>query len=144
PGSVLTLGGRPVLAHARTELEAAGVREAMRVGDPLPQDMAATAFEEGVEVENLELKKRERPFLMELTPETRRAAERASYYGAYKGVTDLLTKYLWPELALWLTRLAARLGLSPNAVTFMGAALCIAATVAFAYGAYWSGMALAF
>src|SRR5690606_26848948 len=52
--------------------------------------------------------------------------------------------YLWPELALWLTRLAARLGLSPNTVTLAGAALCVAATVAFAYGAYWTGMALGF
>ena len=85
----------------------------------------------------------ERPFLVELTPATRRAAERASYFGAYKGVTDLLTRYLWPELALWLTRFAAHIGLSPNAVTLIGAAFCVAATVAFAHGAYWPGMALA-
>ena len=71
-----------------------------------------------------------------------RAIERASYRGSYKGVTDLLTKYLWPEAALWLTRLAAWLGLSPNMVTTIGAALCIAATVAFAYGFYWTGLAL--
>ena len=66
------------------------------------------------------------------------------YYGAYKGVTDLLTKYLWPELALWLTRLAAWAGLSPNAVTAIGALLCVGATFAFAWGAYWMGMAMAF
>ena len=144
PGTVLTLAGRPVLAHARTEGEAAGLRAAMREGAPLPEGMQALAHEEGAEIENLTLRKRERPFVMELTSESRRAAERASYYGAYKGVTDLLTKYLWPELALWLTRLAARAGLSPNAVTAIGAALCVAATFAFAWGAYWPGMAMAF
>jgi phosphatidylglycerophosphate synthase len=144
PGSVLTLAGRPVLAHARTEREAADVRAAMRGTAALPDTVTATAYEDGAEIENATLRKRERPFLLELTPETRRAAERASYYGAYKGVTDLLTKYLWPELALWLTRFAARVGLSPNAVTAIGAALCVAATIAFAWGAYWPGMAMAF
>jgi phosphatidylglycerophosphate synthase len=143
PGTAVTLDGRPVLAHARDELEAAGVRAAMRGEAALPADMSASACEDGAAVENRFLKKRERPFVMELTPATRAAAERASYFGAYKGVTDLLTKYLWPEAALWLTRLAARLGLSPNTVTALGAALCVAATVAFAYGAYWWGMALA-
>ncbi len=144
PGSVLTLAGRPVLAHARTEREAADVRAAMRGTAALPDTVTAMAYEDGAEIENATLRKRERPFLLELTSETRRAAERASYYGAYKGVTDLLTKYLWPELALWLTRFAARAGLSPNAVTAIGAALCVAATVAFAWGAYWPGMAMAF
>ena len=144
PGAVLTLAGRPVLAHARTEGEAAGLRAGMREGAPLPEGMQAMAYEDGPEIENLTLRKRERPFVMELTPATRSAAERASYYGAYKGLTDLLTKYLWPELALWLTRFAARAGLSPNAVTAIGAALCVAATFAFAWGAYWPGMAMAF
>jgi phosphatidylglycerophosphate synthase len=79
---------------------------------------------------------------MDLSPDTVRAIERASYQGAYKGVTDLLTKYLWPEAALWLTRLAAWLGLSPNMVTAIGGVLCVAATVAFAFGHYWTGLAL--
>lgn len=144
PGEVLTLDGAPVLAHARSELEAAGVRRAMRGEGPVPEGLVATAFEAGAAIENRQLRKRERPFMLALTPETRRRAERASYNGAYKGVTDLLTKYLWPELALWLTRFAARVGLSPNAVTAIGAVLCVAATVAFAYGAYWWGMALGF
>lgn len=144
PGCVVTLGGRPVLAHARSEFEAAAVRDAIREGTPVPDGMNAIACEDGPAVENRQLRKRERPFMMELTGDTRRAAERASYFGAYKGVTDALTLYLWPELALWLTRLAARLGLSPNAVTAIGALFCIAAAVAFAFGSYWWGMAFAF
>jgi phosphatidylglycerophosphate synthase len=144
PGLVLTLAGRPVLAHARSELEAAGVRAAMREGAAVPEGMALAACEDEPEVENRFLKKRERPFALELAPDTRRAAERASFYGAYKGVTDALTRYLWPELALWLTRLAAAAGLSPNAVTTIGAAFCVAAAAAFGFGAYWWGMAFGF
>lgn len=144
PGAVLTLNGIPAIAHARDEHEAALLRDAMREGAP-PEErdrFSFIAYEAGAAIENRALRKRERPFLMELTPETRRAIERASYAGAYKGVTDMLTKYLWPEWALWLTRLAARLGLSPNMVTTIGAVLCVLATVAFAYGHYWTGLAL--
>ena len=144
PGLVLTLAGVPALAHARDEHEAALLREAMRNGGAVrePERFTFTAYEDGGTIENRALRKRERPFLMELRPDTVRAIERASYVGAYKGVTDLLTKYLWPEGALWLTRLAAGLGLSPNMVTTIGSVLCVAATVAFAYGHYWLGLAL--
>jgi phosphatidylglycerophosphate synthase len=144
PGLVLTLGGVPAIAHARDEHEAALLREAMRerMAPAESERFGLVAYEQGAAIENRALRKRERPFLLELTPGSRRAVERASYAGSYKGVTDLLTKYLWPEWALWLTRLAAWLGLSPNAVTGIGAALCVAATVAFAYGHYWLGLAL--
>ncbi len=144
PGMALTLGGTPVLVHARDEHEAAEARAAIRGDSPLPSTLAPIAYEDGAAIENKVLRKRERPFLLELTAESRRAAERASYYGAYKGVTDLLTKYLWPGLALWLTRAACKLGMSPNVVTAIGAALCILATVWFAQGQYWPGMAAAF
>lgn len=142
PGLVVTLGGTAVLAHARSEIEAAELRAAMREGAAIPQGCEIVVFEFGFEIENKELRKREQPFLMALNADTRRAIERASYFGAYKGVTDLLTKYLWPEWALVLTRFAAWAGLSPNMVTAIGAALCVAATVAFAGGHYWLGMAL--
>jgi phosphatidylglycerophosphate synthase len=144
PGMVLTLGGVPAIAHARDEHEAALLREAMReaAAPAEPERFEFVACEGGAAIENRALRKRERPFLMELTPDSRRAVERASYVGSYKGVTDLLTKYLWPEWALWLTRLAAWLGLSPNAVTTIGAGLCVAATIAFANGHYGLGLAL--
>jgi phosphatidylglycerophosphate synthase len=57
-------------------------------------------------------------------------------------VTDILTKYLWPEWALVLTRMAARIGMTPNMVTAIGAILCVAATIFFWYGQYWLGMAV--
>ena len=144
PGLVLTLGGVPAIAHARDEHEAALLREAMREGtQPAEaQRFVFEPYEDGATIENRALRKRERPFLLALRPDTVRAAERASYFGAYKGVTDLLTKYLWPEWALWLTRLAAWLGVSPNMVTAIGTVLCVAATVAFAFGQYGIGLGL--
>ena len=145
PDHVVTCGGVPVLAHA-TDLDARlEMTRAMREGRPGPADgLAVLAWEESGSVENEELKKRERPFMGRLTPETVPELERASYFGAYKGVTDLLTKYLWPELALVLTRRAARAGISPNQVTAAGALLCVAAAVLFAGGHYWAGVAAGF
>lgn len=96
----------------------------------------------GPTVYNETLRKLETPFAVRLTPATRRSAERALYDASYKGVTDLLTKYLWPEWAFVLTRLAARIGMTPNMVTAIGAGLCIAATFAFAAGLYWEGIAM--
>lgn len=139
PGFVLTLGGVPALAHAHDAAEAADLRRAMAEGTSFA---GGIAYENGPTIENKALRKRETPFLTPLRPDTVRAIERASYFGAYKGVTDVLTKYLWPEWALVLTRICARWGITPNQVTLVGAILCLAATFAFADGRYWLGMAL--
>lgn len=143
PGEVLTLHEVPVVAHCRTADECALVAQAMQNGAALPEASGLTqlAYESGVQATNTELRKREQPFALKLEPSTVRAAERASYFGAYKGVTDVLTKYLWPEWALVLTRIAARIGISPNMVTAIGAFLCVVATLAFWDGHYWWGMA---
>ncbi|GGD76577.1 CDP-alcohol phosphatidyltransferase family protein [Croceicoccus mobilis] len=143
PGMVLTMGGVPALAHARTPAEAEQVCAAMAESRALAGgDFEVIAYESGPTIENKQLRKRETPFLMPLTPETIRTIERASYFGAYKGVTDILTKYLWPEVALVLTRIAAKLGMTPNMVTAIGAVMCVYATYMFALGNYWTGMAV--
>jgi phosphatidylglycerophosphate synthase len=90
---------------------------------------------------NRQLRKLQQPFVSRLTPENVPMIERQSYEGAYKGVTDLLTKYLWPEWALYLTRLAARIGMTPNMVTGIGALFNLFAMIAFWNGYYWAGMA---
>jgi len=143
-GTVLTLGGVPVLAHARSAQEAGLIEAAMQQGTALAPDPAwhVLVFENGPTIENKQLRKRETPFVMPLRPDTVRAIERASYFGAYKGVTDVLTKYLWPEWALVLTRISAKLGLTPNMVTTIGAVMCVLATWCFAEGRYWLGMLL--
>jgi phosphatidylglycerophosphate synthase len=143
PGEALIFNGVPVIAHCRNGAERAQVREAMTAGTSLPagSTLMATDWDKGPGIVNEQLRKREKPFVNRLTDETVKAAERASYFGAYKGVTDLLTKYLWPEWALVLTRLAARFHVTPNMVTTVGAIFCVLATQLFWYGDYWSGMA---
>lgn len=141
PGHVLTVGGRPVIAHATGDH--AAVARAMQAGRT-PSGLIVLAREMGGAMVNDELRKREVPFAAPLAPDSVRTLERASYFGAYKGVTDILTKYLWPEWALVLTRICARRGITPNMVSLVGATLCILATILFAYGQYWAGLALGF
>ncbi|WP_420138930.1 CDP-alcohol phosphatidyltransferase family protein [Sphingomonas sp.] len=138
PETVLTVDGAPAMAFTY----AAEAAAAMASGG-VPQ-LTTVRAEDHADFYNQALRKREKPFLERLTPASVSGIERQSYYGAYKGVTDILTKYLWPEIALVLTRLCARLGISPNMVTTVGALGCVLATVAFWYGYYWTGMAVGF
>jgi phosphatidylglycerophosphate synthase len=138
PGTVVTRDGRPVLAHVgRIEMEEAAAL--MLAGAPLP-GLVVIEAEDEAGIFNEALRKRERPFVEPLVMTTVPAIERLSYKGAYKGVTDLLTKYLWPEWAFRLTQLAARWGLSPNNVTAIGTVLCVVATIAFWQGWFWTGL----
>lgn len=148
PDHVVTLGGVPVLANCADPAERQRIVEAMEAGaqlHPTPGSSSALSLiaqEDSGGLVNKELRKRERPFMDALKPETVRRLERASYFGAYKGVTDILTKYLWPEWALVLTRIAAKAGITPNMVTGLGAILCVAATILFYHGWYRTGLAL--
>src|SRR3546814_9112351 len=113
PGSVLTINGRPVLAHLPDHTSLEGVRAAMteKRGPENTAGLTVIPMDEGMTIENEEFRKREARFSGRTTAETAANAERATYYGSYQDVTDVLTKYIWPELALVLTRLAARMGM---------------------------------
>lgn len=141
PGTVVTRHGVPVLAHVGSE-DRAEAFAAMASATHPPSHLEIVPAERDEGIFNEALRKRERPFVERLVPENVPLIERASYVGAYKGVTDVLTKYLWPGWAFALTRLAARLGVTPNGVTAIGSVLCIVATVAFWHGWFWSGLAI--
>ena len=127
PGIAFTWKGEPLIGQVPSGAEPASIANTIDLSD-------------GRKLYNRQLRKLEQPFVRELTHESRRGIERRSYFGAYKGVTDLLTKYLWPELALWLTRIAASLHMTPNMVTAIGATCCLLATYLFAQGMYWTGI----
>ena len=144
PGSVLMLGHRAVLAHVPAHQDSAAMVAAME------QRTAWTGSEfdrldaETTELNNHELRKRERPFVLSLDAADPEPVERAAYDASYKGVTDFLTLYLWRRLAFHLTRWAARVGMTPNQITLVGAILCVATIWLFARGDYWLGMATGF
>jgi len=144
PGTALLKDGRAVLVHVAAGADPAPFAEAMREGRPIDATALVILDADRAEVSNHELRKRERPFVLPLVAGHEDAVERASYDAAYKGVTDALTLYLWRRPAFYLTRWAARAGLSPNFVTLIGALLCVAAFFFFWYGRYWAGCAAGF
>src|SRR3954453_2088160 len=141
-GTVLTLDGKPVMAHVPEGGDATKAAAAVEEGRPI-EGLGSLAAETA-ELENKALRKRERPFVMPLDPDDPETVERAAYDAAYKGVTDALTLYLWRKPAFYLTRWAARAGLSPNFITLIGAVLCVLAFWLFWIGQYWLGIASGF
>lgn len=81
------------------------------------------------------------PRVHAITAERRRWLENELFADAYKGVTDLVTKWLWPAPARLVTRWAVAAGLRPNQVTLLSLALAVAAAVAFSEGAFAAGLA---
>ena len=86
------------------------------------------------------LRKREAPYLLPLNPENHAAVEKRVFGGAYKGVTDLVTLYLWPRPARAVTHWCARLGISPNQVTSLSLLLVLLAMYGFWTGHYVLGL----
>ena len=139
PGAALVKDGVPVLAHV-DQAAADPVAAAMSGGGALPAGLELLDAETA-SLSYFELRKRERPFVLPLSPGNELPVERAFYDAAYKGVTDVLTLYLWRRPAFWLTRWAAIAGLTPNVVTLVGFLFCAAAFWLFWEGHYWSGTA---
>ena len=84
------------------------------------------------------LRKREAPYALSLLTTSSADVEARLFKGSYKGVTDLVTKYVWPIPALHVTRLCANLKLTPNMVTTASLAL-----VVLAFYFFWNGQWLA-
>lgn len=98
-----------------------------------PDYRRLTALELG-SAYNSELRKREPPILIRLAPDNVRAVEKRLFQGSYKGVTDLVTKYVWPAPARVVTRWCAVAGITPNQVTFASFLLVLAA-----FALFWTG-----
>ena len=144
PGTALVKRGVAVLVHAPDRAAAELALAAMMENRALPGDEFEVLDADTAQLSYFELRKRERPFAMPLTAANSLAVERAFYDAAYKGVTDLLTLYLWRRPAFWLTRWAAMAGLTPNIVTLVGFVFCAAAFWLFWEGHYWTGFASGF
>lgn len=145
PGTILVEGQNrePVAAHVAAE-DAAAVATMLASSRIVPDDLAArlrvVTVEELSSTYNHQLRKKEVPFLLRLTPEAVGRIEQRMFAGSYKGVTDVVTKYVWPLPARHVTKWCALAGLSPNMVTSIGAVLMLAALWLFWQGEYLPGL----
>jgi phosphatidylglycerophosphate synthase len=140
PGSVLLSDeGEAVAAHVPSEQVDAASIALLRGQDPGGlQRVSLTEL-----AYNSALRKKEPPVLVRLTTGNVRAVEARTFTGAYKGVTDLVTKYWWPVPARIVTRWCAVAGLRPNFVTFVGFLLVLAAFWLFWEGQFGLGLVCA-
>ncbi len=85
-------------------------------------------------------KKAVAPLVLPVRREHQKTIERYLFDGAYKGTTDLVTKWVWPPLARRATHLCTRYGIVPNAVTSVSLTLAIVVIALFSHG--WLGLGL--
>jgi phosphatidylglycerophosphate synthase len=111
--------------------------------DEAPKGIELVDAEALVPAYNVTLRKREPPMLVRLTPEAAPAVESRMFDGSYKGVTDFVTKHLWPTPAKWVTRWCAEAKITPNMVTSLSAVLTVAAFVLFWGGHFGWGLVCA-
>lgn len=129
------------LAAAIVGAEAADAARAALTG-PAPPPAGLEVIEpEALSAFDGYLRRSEPPLLQPVSLERRAELEDELYGNAYKGITDLVTKWWFPGPAKRMVRLCARMGVTPNAVTLSGFLLMLAAAVAFLYGHYWVGLA---
>jgi phosphatidylglycerophosphate synthase len=135
PGTVLVDATGQALG-ARVDAESRGWAAALLdtevPGSGLPRGAAAIDAATLAGGHNILLRKKQAPLLIPAT--CRRTVEQALFDDSYKGVTDLVTKHVWPPLALPATRWCALRGMTPNQVTMVSAVL-----VGVAFWLFWNG-----
>lgn len=89
------------------------------------------------------LRKLSPPFVLPADPERVRDIEDRIFDASYKGVTDFVTKWVWPVPAKAATAACARLGISPNALTLASYGLTLVAGFAFWEGRFAAGLVCA-
>lgn len=87
-----------------------------------------------------QLRKFDQPWVARITETNRKHLEKSLFNGAYKGVTDFITRGVWPVPARWATALCVHLGLSPNHVTGASYVLALLAGCLFWQGHYGLGL----
>lgn len=89
---------------------------------------------------DINLRRSTRPLLELVTSDNQDELEKKLYGNAYRGITDLVTKFVWPRPAKQMVHVCANLGITPNMVTTVGLFLVIAASFLFLNGYYAWGL----
>lgn len=93
-----------------------------------------------LEVFDKSLRRSAPPLLEPVTAAGRDRLEDVLYGNAYKGITDVVTKFVWPRPAKHAVRWCANADVSPNAVTVTGFLLMLLAGALFAQGRFVLGL----
>lgn len=131
-----------IAAHVPADLAtAARAVLSLERGAALPPSVRVEKLEDQLASFDARLRKSEPPFAEPIRADTKRALEERLFASSYKGVTDLVTKWVWPSPARWAVHVCVAAGLRPNHVTTISIVLVLAAAVLFAEGLYGWGLA---
>jgi len=114
--------------------------KAARLEGPVITSLPTTLPETVASGLQTQLRKLDVPWVAPISEANRAQLEKALFNGAYKGVTDFITRGVWPVPARWVTGLCVRLGLSPNHVTGASYVLAILAGWWFWHGQFGAGL----
>ncbi len=95
-----------------------------------------------LELQQKNLKKKAAPYVLFISSSNYKLLESELFAGSYKGVTDLVTKWIWPVPAFWFTHLCVRIGLQPNHVTLISLVFAVLTGIAFWHGNYSIGLVM--
>ena len=138
-GTIIASPSRRPLAIAVPLGELETARQAIADAVPANYPLIVPAGEQFVR----KLRRRVKLAAHSLAEEPARTLEKRLFGDVYKGVTDLVTKWVWPWPALQVTRFAARVGLTPNMVTSVGVVLVFVAGWLFYQGEIAAALAAA-
>lgn len=89
------------------------------------------------------LRKADLPYLLPARPDNVTEIELRIFQASYKGVTDLVTKWVWPLPARVVTRWLAHAKIHPNVVTVLSWVLVVLAALLFTHGQFGLGLVAA-
>ena len=128
-----------VSAHAAETV--AALRCASRGEQPAtPADLQVARADDLAPSYAAALRKFDPPYIYSATAGDIPEIEDRIFQASYKGVTDLITKWLWPRPAAEVVRVLARAGVHPNSVTALSWILAVAAGLLFWNGSFGLGL----
>jgi hypothetical protein len=140
--------GRVVAARV-TAAHAAGVLAHLRdesVSALLPTAATHLHFVSPIELVpaySAALRKTDPPYVFQVRKENIAEIENRTFAASYKGLTDLVTKFVWPRPAQHVVRWAANAGITPNVITVVSWLLVGVATWLFLLGDFGLGLVVA-
>lgn len=135
PMTALIVDHRVVAIHAKgvmqayeyigAELETAPL-ERLGIVAKTPEDLSSDY--------NKALRKIEAPYALDTRRTSPDEIMKRQYATSYKGITDFITKFVWPVPAYYFTRLCAAFRISPNMVTTLSLIMTVLAMYYFWHG----------
>lgn len=141
PDTALAHPGSGEVAAALVTPAAAAAARAALLGEGELPDGITIRTPDDLGAFDHQLRKAKAPLLEPVREERRQALESLLYGSSYKGITDLVTKFVWPRPARVVVGWCARLGITPNMVTSFSFALMLLTCYLFAQGQFALGLA---